>query len=31
MLEMTYDFFPDLKITINNLISNEAEQMVTVE
>ena len=31
MLEMTYDFFPDLKITINNLIPNEAEQMVTVE
>lgn len=31
MLEMTYDFFPDLKITIKNLIPNEAEQMVTVE
>lgn len=31
MLEMTYGFFPDLKITIKNLIPNEAEQMVTVE
>lgn len=31
MLEMTYGFFPDLQITIKNLIPNEAEQMVTVE
>ncbi len=31
MLKMTYDFFPDLKITIKNLMPNEAEQMVTVE
>ena len=31
MLKMTYDFFPDLKITIKNLIPNEVEQIVTVE
>mgnify|MGYP006431824085 FL=1 len=31
MLEMTYDFFPDLRITINNMILNESEQKVTVE
>ena len=31
MLKVTYDFFPDLKITIKNLMPNEAEQMVTVE
>lgn len=31
MLKITYDFFPDLKITIKNLIPNEAEKMVTVE
>ena len=31
MLEMTYDFFPDLKITIKNLIPSENENKVTVE
>ena len=31
MLEMTYDFFPDLKITIEKLIANEGEEKVTVE
>ena len=31
MLEMTYDFFPDLRITINNMILNASKQKVTVE
>ncbi len=31
MLEMTYDCFPDLKITIQDLIPKENEQKVTVE
>lgn len=31
MLEMTYDFFPNFKITIQDLIPKESEQKVTVE
>ncbi|MEH0152490.1 ester cyclase [Limibacter armeniacum] len=31
VLEMTYNFFPDLKITIENLLPDEAEQKITVE
>ncbi|NBC67089.1 MAG: hypothetical protein GVY07_15710 [Bacteroidetes bacterium] len=31
MLDMTHDFFPDLRITITNMILNESEQKVTVE
>ncbi len=30
MLKMTYDFFPDLKINLKNLISNETDKSVTV-
>lgn len=30
MLEITYNFFPDLKITIKDLIINENEKKVTV-
>ena len=31
MLEMSYNFFPDLEITIQDLIPKESEQKVTVE